>query len=118
METRAKPNHAASFKISEVLELQELVHSAEDPWDAVFAGSALLAIYLTSRWAGLQCCEALELDYDAQGVFVFRGPGHFPSQVHAGEATPTSISSDVRALCRDGGSTMGLEVWLKKVRGC
>ena len=71
VEARARTNQAAPFKVSEVLGLHELVHSAEDFWDSVFAGCVLLAIYLRSRWADLQCCEALELDLDAQGTPCF-----------------------------------------------
>ena len=47
------------------------MHRAQDDWDAVFAGAVLVAIYTRSRWADLQCCDGLSLDWDAQGGLSF-----------------------------------------------
>ena len=117
MEPRAKTNQAAPFKVSEVLELHELVHSAEDLWDSVFAGATLLAIYLRSRWADLQCCEALELDHDAQGVlcFVDLVTSHHKSM--QARQHRHQFSSDVSSLCWGDREAMGGGL-AEEVRGC
>ena len=53
---------ASPLLVCELLHLHELVHSAQENWNAVMAGAILLAVYCRARWMDLQCSETLVLD--------------------------------------------------------
>ena len=54
---------AEPFRVSELQIFHAVLNDvAADPWDRLFAGSLLLAIYTRSRWADMQHSDSMTLD--------------------------------------------------------
>ena len=63
---------AHPFTVSELLVLHSvLLDTNEDPWNRVFAGTVLFAVYSRSRWMDMQHAETMEVDTDFTGFAVY-----------------------------------------------
>ena len=63
---------AHPFKVVEMMALHSvLMDDTEDPWNRVFAGTVLFAIYSRSRWMDMQHAETMEVDTDFGGTVVY-----------------------------------------------
>ena len=58
---------ASPLSVKELEVLHKYLADGEDPWDAVAAGTILLAVYSRARWADLMHTEAWVIDVDESG---------------------------------------------------
>ena len=62
-------SQASALQVAELRKLHDVLEHGE-PWDQVFAGAALFAVYARSRWADLMhCCEII-VDRDKTTMYV------------------------------------------------
>ena len=63
---------AHPFKVVKMMALHSVLHdNAEDPWNRVFSGTVLFAIYSRSRWMDMQHAETMEVDTDFSGTVIY-----------------------------------------------
>ena len=63
---------AHPFKIVGMMALHSvLMDGAEDPWNRVFSGTVLFAIYSRSKGMGMQHAETTEVDADFVGTVIY-----------------------------------------------
>jgi hypothetical protein len=84
---------ASPLTVCELNKLHVLVDTSSDPWDAVFAGAALLCCYCRGRWGDLMRSEKAFVDCDEGGkpaYFETRTGRHktMSSQMHRHQFLP------------------------------